>query len=338
MKVVARIVEMPLWTPFTIARGTSTSARNVLVELKHGGLTGLGVAAPSSFYGESPEHVMVAIDRLSACVGDDPFAIERVFDAMAESIKLNYAAKAAINIAMWDLAGKLVGQPIFRMLGLSGLPLPKTSFTIGIDDVDLMRRKAEEAARSFPILKVKLGRSDDLEVIRAIRQATDAVIRVDANAAWMPKEACKTICEIAPYGIELVEQPVPPGSPEALRFVTERVPVPVVADESAVTYEDVAALAGVADGVNVKLMKCGGISGALRMIAAARACGLKVMLGCMLETSIGITAAAHIAGLVDWADLDGNLLIADDPFEGVRVKDGKLILPEGPGLGVTGAA
>lgn len=334
MRITTRMLERPLVTPFTIARGTQTMARNVLVELEHDGRTGTGVAAPSAFYGESPEHVVATTERLAECIGDDPFAIEQVFERMNRSIRFNPAAKAALNMAMWDLAGKICGQPVYKMLGLSGLPLPKTSFTIGIDEPDVMAERAAEASRNFPILKIKLGHANDIEIVKAVRRSTDAVIRVDANAAWTPKQAVRIMNEIAPLGVELLEQPVPPADLAGLRFIRERVPVPVIADESAVTYEDVPGLCGVVDGINIKLMKCGGISGALRMIRAARACGLKVMLGCMVESSVGITAAAHIAGLVDWADLDGHLLISGDPFTGVRIRNGDLVLPDGPGLGL----
>ncbi|MDI7247189.1 MAG: dipeptide epimerase [Bacillota bacterium] len=338
LEVSARIVELPLATPFTISRGTQTIARNVVVELSHDGVAGMGAAAPSSFYGESAEHVMATVPRLAECLGDDPFAIEAVFDRMNRSIRLNPAAKAAVDMAMWDLAGKLSGLPVHRMLGLSGLALPRTSFTIGIDDPGAMAQRAAEAAKRFSVLKVKLGSADDLEIVKAIRRCTGATIRVDANAAWTAKEAVTLAAQIAPLGVELLEQPVPPWDLDGLKFVRERAAVPVVADESAVTWEDVPRLAGVVDGINIKLMKCGGITGALRMIRAARACGLKIMLGCMVETSISIAAAAQIAGLVDWADLDGNLLLSHDPWKGVCVRDGgELVLADAPGLGVSPA-
>lgn len=337
MRVTARMLEMPLTAPFTISRGTQVVARNVLVELAYGDHTGVGVAAPSAFYGELPEHVVATVERLAECVGDDPFAIEQAFERMNRSIRLNPAAKAALNMAMWDLAGKICGQPVYKMLGLSGLPLPKTSFTIGIDEPGIMARRAAEASRDFPILKIKLGQGNDVETVKAVRGSTDAVIRVDANAAWTPKEAVRIMNEIAPLSVELLEQPVPPGDLDGLRFIRERVSVPVVADESAVTCEDVPRLCGMVDGINVKLMKCGGITGALRMMRAAKACGLKIMLGCMVESSVGVTAAAHIAALVDWADLDGHLLISADPFAGVSVRGGDLVLPDKPGLGITEA-
>jgi L-alanine-DL-glutamate epimerase-like enolase superfamily enzyme len=327
---------MPLSVPFTIARGTQTVARNVIVEISHRGVTGLGAAAPSLFYGESAEHVMAALPRLAECLGDDPFAIERVFDGMNRAMRFNAAAKAAVDMAMWDLAGKLCSLPVHRMLGLAGLALPKTSFTIGIDSPEVMAERAVEAARRFSALKIKMGAPDSLKALEAVRRSTDATIRVDANAAWTAKDAAALAHEIRGFGVELLEQPVPPGDIDGLRFVRERARMPVVADESAVSAEDVPRLAGTVDGINIKLMKCGGITGALRMIRAARACGLRIMLGCMVETSISITAAAQIAGLVDWADLDGSLLLARDPWKGVTVRDGgDLMLPEAPGLGVS---
>ncbi|HEX8997416.1 MAG TPA: dipeptide epimerase, partial [Ktedonobacterales bacterium] len=191
-----------------------------------------------------------------------------------------------------------------------------------------------QAAETYPILKIKVGTGRDLEIVRAIREATDATLRVDANAAWTPKEAIRVIRELEPYNIEFVEQPLHPADLEGLRFVREHVALPIIADESCVTEEDIPGLVGAVDGINIKLMKCGGIHHALRMIHTARAHHLKVMLGCMIESSLSITAAAHLTPLVDYADLDGNLLVRDDPFDGVRVERGKLMLPERAGLGV----
>jgi L-alanine-DL-glutamate epimerase-like enolase superfamily enzyme len=245
----------------------------------------------------------------------------------------NAAAKAALDMALYDLVGKLTGQPVYRLLGLNPERTPVSSFTIGIDTPERMADKAKEA-KDFPILKVKVGTDQDLEIIRAIRDVTSATLYVDANTAWTPREAIRKITELAEYGIEFVEQPVAPEDLDGLRLIRENVPVPIIADESCVTFSDVARVAGCVDGINIKLMKCGGLTEAIRMIHAARALNLRVMIGCMIESSLAITAAAHLTPLVDYADLDGPLLIADDPFQGVRYDHGKLVLPDRPGLGV----
>jgi len=334
MRLTSEPLDLPLANPFRIARGVQTSGRNVLLRLHDGEREGLGEAAPSAYYGETRETVEAALARFAEALGEDPLQHE---DIMAEAGRLlgkNGAAKAALDMALYDLAGKRLGVPLYRLLGLNPARTPVTSFTLGIDTPVEMARKAE-AARDHPILKIKVGTPYDVEIVRAIRDVTDATLRVDANAAWTAKRAIATINALAPYGIEFVEQPVAAGDLEGLRLVRENVPIPVIADESCVTLEDVARVAGRADGINIKLMKCGGVAHALKMIHAARAHDLSVMLGCMAaESSLAITAAAHLAPLADYADLDGPLLLASDPFAGVRYERGKLLLPDGPGLGV----
>ncbi|HEX5570613.1 MAG TPA: dipeptide epimerase, partial [Ktedonobacterales bacterium] len=246
----------------------------------------------------------------------------------------NAAAKASVDMALYDLLGKRLGAPVYQLLGLNPDRAPLTSFTIGIDEPAVMARKAKEAAKTYKVLKIKIGTERDLETVRAIREATDVTLRVDANAAWTPKQAIRRIRELEPYDIEFVEQPLPPTDLEGIRFVREHVALPIIVDESCVTESDIPGLVGAVDGINIKLMKCGGIHHALRMIHTARAHHLKVMLGCMIESSLAITAAAHISPLVDYADLDGHLLISDDPWEGVAVEEGRLVLPERAGLGV----
>jgi L-alanine-DL-glutamate epimerase-like enolase superfamily enzyme len=236
-------------------------------------------------------------------------------------------------MALHDWLGKKLGQPLWRILGLNPASTPVTSYTIGIDSTEKMLEKVREAPE-FPILKVKVGTDRDDEILSAIRRETDRTIRVDANAAWQPREAEQRITELAGYDLEFVEQPVPAGSPESLRRVRESVDLPIISDESSVVPEDVPGLFGCVDGINIKLSKCGGIRQALKMIHTARSAGLKVMLGCMIESSVAITAAAQLSPLADYADLDGNLLISNDPARGVTVNAGRLVLPEGPGLGV----
>ena len=333
MDLNAQGLDLTLTTPFRIARSVQQVAHNVLVLLGDDGATGIGEAAPSGFYGEKCESVLMALSYFADQLGDDPLLIEDIMQALDRTLRGNAAAKAAVNMALYDLMGQRLGVPLYQLLGLNPARAPRTSFTIAIDTPAVMAERAAQA-RQYPILKIKLGTADDLESVRAIREVTDATLRVDANAAWTPKQAISMITALAPYDIEFVEQPVAAGDLRGLRLVREHVPVPIIADESCVTLEDVERIAECADGINIKLMKCGGISQALKMIHAARALHLRVMLGCMIESSLAITAAAHLTPLVDYADLDGALLVADDPFEGVEVRDGRLELPDRPGLGV----
>ncbi|MFB3042350.1 MAG: dipeptide epimerase, partial [Candidatus Poribacteria bacterium] len=245
----------------------------------------------------------------------------------------NYAAKSAIDMALHDRLGKVLGVPLYRLWGLDPDATPCTSFTIGLDEPEMMQQKVREASE-YPILKVKLGTSHDLEIIRTLREVTDKPIYVDANTAWTPKEAVRKIRELVPYGLELIEQPTHPDDLEGLKFVREHSELPIIADESVKRAADIPALVGCVDGVNIKLVKCGGLLEAMRIIHVARAHGLQIMIGCMIESSLGITAAAHLTPLVDYADLDGHLLIANDPYSGVRLEAGKLILPNLPGIGV----
>lgn len=334
MKLTAEPLDLTLATPFRIARGVQHAAHNILVRIEADGLVGLGEAAPKAYYGETPAGTLAALDLLGAELGDDPFAIAAIMERLDAALSGNGAAKAAIAMALYDLAGQRLGVPVHRLLGLSAAQTPETSYTVSIDTPDAMARQAHEAQATYPVLKVKLGTADDLAIVRAIRAASTARLRVDANAAWTPKQAIATINALAEYDLEFVEQPVARDDLAGLRLVREHVAVPIFADESCVGLEDVARLADCADGVNIKLMKCGGPYHALRMIAAARAHHLGVMLGCMIESSLAITAAAHLSPLADYADLDGALLLAADPYVGVQVANGKLILPERPGLGV----
>ncbi|HEX9037056.1 MAG TPA: dipeptide epimerase [Ktedonobacterales bacterium] len=334
MDLTAHALDLSLTTPFRISRSVQTHARNVLAQIATEEAVGLGEAAPSGYYGERRESVFMALDEFSEYLGEDASHIEEIMDALDRRLHGHAAAKAAVDMALYDILGKRLGAPVYELLGLNPDSAPVTSFTIGIDEPEEMAKKAAAAATRYPTLKIKVGTERDIEIVRAIRGATDATLRVDANAAWTAKEAVRVIRQFEPFGLEFVEQPLPAGDLEGLRFVREHVNVPIIADESCVTVEDIPAMVGVVDGVNIKLMKCGGIHHALKMIHTARAHHLKVMLGCMIESSLAITAAAHLSPLVDYADLDGHLLISDDPFEGVHVEEGKLILPDRAGLGV----
>ena len=333
MHIDAKPIDLKLTTPFRISRAVQHTSPNVIVQINHNGHTGYGEAAPDEYYGESQETVLACITMFAGNLGDDPFAIEDVMNRLEKIIRRNPAAKAAADMALYDLVGKMLGVPLYKLLGLNAANTPHTSFTLGIDNPSEMAKKAL-AARDYPILKIKVGTKHDLDTLKAIRDVSSATIRVDANAGWTPEQAIRIIEEIAPYGIQLIEQPVYPADLEGLRLVRQHAPMPVFADESCVTVADIPRLADCVDGINIKLMKCGGLRQALKMIHVARAHGLQVMLGCMVESAIAITAAAHLSPLVDYADLDGNLMIEADPYTGVRVANGKLILPGTPGLGI----
>ncbi len=318
-------LSLPLVHTFTIARSSESSAHTLIVRLRHGGHEGLGEAAPSARYLES---VASARDALLAHpLGDDPYALQRLLTGLPPG------ARCALDAALHDWIGKDLDRPLWRLLGLDRERTPVTSFTVGIDTPERMLAKLD-AIRDHPIVKVKLGTDDDLEVIAAMRARYTGTLRVDANEAWTPERAVAMLGELERYDIEFCEQPIPAGTPERLRWIRERSGVPLVADEDARDVRDLAALRGCVDGINIKLVKCGGIRDALAMIHTARALDLKIMLGCMVESAVLTAAAAQLSPLVDWADLDGPFLTADDPFDGVAYAGGKLILSDAPGLGV----
>ncbi len=333
LKLETGLINLKLTEPFRISRGVQHYAQRVVVKIAGEGQIGIGEAAPSTFYGENHETVLACLTTYAEHLGDDPFALEEILTALEKTIQRNAAARAAVDMALYDLTGKLLGVPLYKLLGLNPARTAYTSFTIGLDTPAEMARKARQA-KDFPILKVKLGSPQDIDCIKAIRDVSGATIRVDANAGWTVKAAIKLIQALEPYRIEFVEQPLPPTDLDGLRLLREHSPLPIFADESCVTVEDIPRVAGCVDGINIKLMKCGGIRQALKMIHTARAHHLQIMLGCMIESSLAITAAAHLTPLVDYADLDGHLLIDNDPHLGVQVEAGKLILPDRPGLGV----
>ncbi|MFC4357566.1 dipeptide epimerase [Halobium salinum] len=333
-------VELPLSHPFTIARGTHEVAENVVVRITDGGgMTGVGAAAPSAHYGETAATVEAVLPSLLDEVREvgDPHALDEVERRLRRVVERNPAARAAVSIALHDLAAKRLGVPLYRMWGHDPGRTPKTSFTIGIDEPDVVREKTEEAVEAgYPLLKVKVGTDDDEAILDAVRDAApDATLRVDANEAWTPRQAVANIEWLTEYDVEFVEQPVPAGDPEGLKFVYERSELPIAADESCITLEDVPRIADRVDIANVKLMKCGGLREATRLFHAARAHGLETMLGCMEETNAAIAAACHLAPLLDYVDLDGALLLAEDPFEGVDLSDGEIHLADldRPGTG-----
>jgi L-alanine-DL-glutamate epimerase-like enolase superfamily enzyme len=313
----------------------------VLVKVSFEGVTGLGEAAPASYHSEKRETVMAVLtllkEREAEVFGHDPFAIEEITNRMDKVVAGNYAAKAAIEMALHDLTGKLANQPTSKMMGLSGTNYPMTDFTIAIDELSVIEKKTKEAvAAGYKMLKVKLGTNYDQQIIEIIRKvAPDLPLRVDANGGWSVKEAIKKAEFLASHKVEFIEQPLAKNSHvEDFRFVKERSPLPIFADETACRAFDVARLAGAVDGVVIKLAKCGGLLEARRAIAVARAHGMKVMFGMMIESSIGVTAAAQLQSLCDYLDLDGALLLKNDPYDGARYDEGYLRLPDRPGLGV----
>ena len=333
-------VSLPLADPFTISRGTQEAAENVLVRVRDDeGTTGVGGAAPSPHYGETADTVEAVLPDLLSVVESvgDPHALGRIEREMRETVNRNPAARAAVSVAVHDLAAKRLDVPLYRVWGDDPRNSPPTSYTVGLDTTERMREKTEAAVESgHDVLKVKLGTDRDEEVVGAVRDAApDATIRVDANEAWTPREAVRKSETLADLGVEFVEQPVAAEDPEGLKFVYERSALPVAADESVVTLPDVAAVADRADIANIKLMKCGGLREARRMAHAARAQGLEVMLGCMIESNASIAAACHLAPLLDYADVDGALLLGDDPYEGVDLTGGEIRLAalDRPGTG-----
>lgn len=339
MRVSCRVETLNLDIPFTIYRGTTVEHRVVIAEVEHEGVTGYGEASPSAYYGDSIEAAESAVRGAEAVlrgpdIADDPYAMHLISARLRREFPRSPSGRAAVEMAAHDIVGKLAGLPLRGLLGLAGLTAPQTSYTVGVKDVDLVRGELERL-RSFPILKVKLGFGREEELLDFIRGETDAAIRADINEGWDTETALEKMARYQEkYAIEFFEQPLPRTDVDGYRRLMAETDSTVIVDESVTCSEDVFRWAGLAHGVNLKLMKSGGIRETLAMITAARAAGLKIMLGCMVETSVGISAAAQIAPLVDFCDLDGNLLISNDPFEGVRGDRGVLDLGDLPGLGV----
>lgn len=331
-------LQLPLERAFTISRGTSTEANVVVVEIEdESGTVGVGGAGPSTHYGETADTVAAVLPDLLEVVEEvgDPHMLETIERRMAETVAHNPAARSAVSIALHDLVAKRLDVPLYRYWGLDPADAVDTSYTIGIDDTEQMADHASEAVDAgHDALKVKLGTGRDEEIVAAVRQAApEARIRVDANEAWTPREAIRKIDTLADHDVEFVEQPVPASNPEGLRLVYESASLPIAVDESCITLADVPRVADRADIAVLKLMKCGGLREAKRMIHAARAHGMEVMLGCMSESNASIAAGAHLAPLLDYADLDGSLLLAEDPYDGPVMADGTIALSDRPGTG-----
>jgi L-alanine-DL-glutamate epimerase-like enolase superfamily enzyme len=325
------------WEPYTldlrhtwrIAHGASDQRHNVLAKIGDGEQAGIGEAAGVPHHGESQAGIIAYLERVMDQEWD-PFQMEEQLSGLPPG---SAAARGAIDLALHDALGKRLGQPLYRLLGLNPKRAPLTSYTISIDEPAVMAERAKAA--NMPILKIKLGATDDEAILSAIRQVHAGLLRVDANAGWSREKAAQIIPRLAQYDLEFVEQPLPMGDLEGLRWLrAQKLGVPIFADENILTSHDVAAHAGAVDGVVIKLAKTGGLRGALRAIHTARALDMQIMLGSMVETSLAVTAAAHLSPLCDYVDLDGPLMIRNDPFDGVRYDKARLVLPERPGLGV----
>ncbi|TML85762.1 MAG: dipeptide epimerase [Actinobacteria bacterium] len=333
MDLDARIVTLRLAETFVIARESADTADVVQVELRHDGISGFGEAAPIERYGESAESALEFVGNAGELIGDDPWALEEIGARLA-TLPGEYAAKSAVDAALHDLCGRLAGEPVWRLLGLRRVG-PPTSWTIWLGDPDDMARRAEKVRERFRRLKLKLGARDGLDVerVQAVRGVVDVPLQVDVNEYWTLDEALDNVPRLGALGVEYVEQPLPAGDQGGATLKAAS-PVPIYVDEDCHTLADLPRCAGRAHGINIKLAKSGGIREAVRMTHAARALGLGVMLGCMIESGLGIAAAAHIASLCDHVDLDGNLLIAEDPWPGVEFRDGVQLPSDAPGLGV----
>jgi L-alanine-DL-glutamate epimerase-like enolase superfamily enzyme len=331
MEVTARIATLELAETFVISRESQDTADVVQVELRHNGVSGFGEAAPIERYGESAESALQYLEELGDVLGDDPFALEEIEERLEPR---EWAARSALDAALHDLQGKLVELPVWRLLGLRQIG-PPTSWTIWLGEPDDMAARAERVADRFLRLKLKLGARDgrDVERVRAVQEVTEAPVQVDVNEYWSLDEALDSLPQLAALGVEYCEQPLPAGDPGGARLKAES-PIPIYVDEDCHRLQDVAGCAERAHGINIKLAKSGGIREAVRMAHAARALGLGVMLGCMIESGLGIGAAAQVASLCDHVDLDGNLLLAHDPWPGVEFVDGVQVPASEPGLGV----
>ncbi|MEW6456298.1 MAG: dipeptide epimerase [Acidobacteriota bacterium] len=334
--VKAKIYELKLKHAWGLARGTWTTRRNVFVRIERDGISGIGEAAPIARYNESAESNLNFIERANPILERSLWEYYERWNEIDAITEGEHAAKAALDMAILDWIGKKLNIPLYRFLGLDKGKTPITTFSIGIDEIKVMQEKVKEA-EEFPVLKIKVGTKDDKKIIEGIREVTNKPLRVDANEGWKSKEeALEMINWMAKKGVEFIEQPLPSNMINEQTWLKERTKIPIFADESLMKASDIPRIAHAFHGINIKLMKCGGMHEALRMVSMARSLGLKTMLGCMIESSLAITAGATISLLFDYADLDGNLLITNDPFKGVRTVKGKLFLSDKPGLGVEG--
>lgn len=327
--------ELKLRHVFTVATYSRTTTPDVQVEITYDGVTGYGEASMPQYLGQTVQSVTAFLQKVDLSQFNDPFQLEDILAYVDSLSPGDTAAKAAVDIALHDLVGKLLGAPWYKIWGLNKDKAPSTTFTIGIDTADVVKQKTRECANQFNILKVKLGRENDKEMIETIRSVTDLPIAVDINQGWKDKEkAIDEIFWLKEHGIVMVEQPMPKELRDDIAWLTEKSPLPIFADEAIQRLKDIKNVAGAYSGINIKLMKCTGMHEAWKMLNYARAIGMKVMVGCMTETSCAVSAAAQLSPAVDFADLDGNLLISNDRFKGMEVVKGKITLSDRPGIGV----
>ena len=334
VKITTRIYELQLRQAWTLSRGTWDTRRNVLVKLERDGLVGYGEAAPIPRYEESAESNQAFIEKAGPILDRDLWEFQDRWREIERLTPGQNAAKAALDMAILDWVGKSLKIPLYKVFGINKNKTIPTTFSISLAEIPVMQKTALEA-KNFQVLKIKLGSKDDKKIIEGLREVTDRPIRVDVNEGWKDKEqALDMINWLADKGVEFVEQPMPAANLDDYRWLKERVRIPIMADESVHKIQDVPALASGFHGINIKLMKCGGLQEALRLVAVARSLNLKLMLGCMIESSLAISAAATICPLFDYADLDGNLLINNDPFSGLKLDGDRWLLSDQPGLGV----
>ncbi len=320
---------------FTLASGSRSTTPVMLTELEFENIIGYGEASMPPYLGENHETAGSFLSKVDLTQFESPFLMEDILTYVDQLVPGNYAAKASVDIALHDLVGKIMKQPWYKIWGLNPDRTPNTSFTIGIDKPEVVKTKVREAA-PYKILKVKLGQGNDKEMIEAVRSETDKPICVDINQGWTDRIMALEMSHwLKDQGVVFIEQPMSKASVDDIAWLTQNSPLPIIADEAIQTIIDFRNVQGAYSGINVKLMKCGGLRAAYIMIKMARALGMKVMIGCMTETSCAVSAAAQLSPLADWADLDGNLLIDNDVFEGVTISDGKIILPDRPGIGIS---
>ncbi|OFY62322.1 MAG: dipeptide epimerase [Bacteroidetes bacterium RBG_13_43_22] len=335
MKLTFIPYELQLKHVFTLATSSRTTTPVVLTEIEYDGQKGYGEASMPPYLGESHETVIKFLSQVNLSQFKDPFLIEDIVAYLDGIMPGNYAAKASVDIALHDLVGKLTGKPWFRLWGLDPEKTPFTSFTIGIDTPEVVRQKVAEA-EPYKILKVKLGLGNDKEMVETIRSISDKPICVDVNQGWKDRNyALEMAYWLKENNVIFLEQPMPKTMTDDIAWLNANSPVPVVADEALQTIDDLLTMKGVYSAINIKLMKCGGMNAAYKIALMASGMGMKVMIGCMTETSCAISAAAQLSPLAQWADLDGNLLISNDCYEGVTITDGKITLNEKPGIGIT---
>ncbi|MBX7151529.1 dipeptide epimerase [bacterium] len=336
MELTWKEITLTLRHPFVLSDSAITEKKVILVECSAEGLKGIGEATPSSYYGETPQTVVAILEKARTVLHNIqfPFPVESLNDQLLQLFPKAASARSAIIMAVLDWMGKKQNISLHKLLQIDATRTPITSFTIGIDQPEVLAVKILEA-EDFPILKIKLGKGDyDYEILKTIRQHTDKTLRVDINEGWNKDEAAKKIDWLSKQNVELVEQPLPKENLDDMIWLHKRTALPVIADENILAVNDIASVAECFDGINIKLDKCGGLLEALKMIRTARRHNLKTMIGCMIQTSVGTTAMAHLSPLVDYADLDGHWLISNDPYKGFTVKLGRIQLPSSPGIGL----